>query len=161
MNDVYYTDLRMPSERKKNMRSTSLPVVDRLSSVDDALRIMRKSKRSGVVVRKGRKFLLHTAKEVTSARHKVSAPKLKDLRGTPIHVPSLVLTGKSASRTRGFTELLLNSLKESGKKYGLVSAPSARMKKVDIYARNYAGLAYLEPGPRPRRRRDWEDRHDH
>jgi hypothetical protein len=137
------------------MRSASLPVVDQLSSLDDALRTMRKSKRSGIVVRKGRKFLLHTAKEVASARDKGSASRLNDLRGTQIHVPAFVLTRKSTTRTPGFTELLVNSLKKSGKKYGLVSTPSARVKKVDIYARNYAGLAYLEPGPRPQPKTSW------
>lgn len=131
------------------MRSTSLPVVDHLSSLDDALRTMRKAKRSGVVVRKGRKFRLHTAKEVASARHRGSAQKLKDLKGTPIYVPPLVLR-QSTLGTPPSTEQLINSLKKSGKEFGIFSVPSGGVKKVDIYARKYVGLGYLEPGPSPK-----------
>jgi chaperonin GroEL (HSP60 family) len=134
------------------MRRTSLPVVGHLASLDDALRTMRRAKRSGIVVRKRGKFRLHTAKEVTSAKEKGSAQKLQDLRGTPIHVAALALTRRSTSRASHSTQLLLNSLKKSGNKYGLLSTPSGKASKADVYSLTDVGFEYLEPKPRPKTR---------
>ena len=131
------------------MRFTSLPLIDHDSTVDDALQTMRKAKRSGVVVRKGSKFQLHTAKEVASAMEKGSAQELKDLRGIPIHVPSPVLTRQPSSGARPSTDLLLSSLRKSGKNYGVLSIPSRGNKRVDIYGRKN-DIAYVEPRPNPK-----------
>jgi hypothetical protein len=134
------------------MRSASLPVVDHLSTLDDAWQTMRKAKRSGVIVRKGRSFRLYTASELASARNQGSSQKLHNLAGSPIHVPTLLLSRRSASSRNQLTDLLLNSLKKSRKKYGLLSTASGGGKKAVIYGLPDSlydvSVAYVEPGPR-------------
>lgn len=131
------------------MRSTSLPLLDCNSSLDDALQTMRKAKRSGVVVQTGTKFHLHTAKAVFSAIDKRSGRELRDLKGLSIHVPSVVLTKQATSPVRLSTQILLSSLNKSGKSYGVLSIPTSGEKRVGVYGRKN-DIAYVEPTPTPR-----------
>lgn len=150
---VYYGHFKNGKKRAIDMRSTSLPLVHHHTSLDGTWQTMREAKRSGVVLHEGRAFRLYTAGEVASARDQNCAKKLKPLAGVLIHVPALTLGRQPASSLPLSAELLLDSLRKSSKKYGLLSVPSGQMKGNRIYALDDAGVGYVEARPRDKGRR--------
>jgi hypothetical protein len=125
----------------------SLPVVDVESSLKNALAEMKRSKRSGLLGRSGSTIELFTAAGVKGGLTKGKGSTLKDIGGIPLHVGDLTSLAKSTPEPYISSDLLVDSLKKSGKKFGLLSAPTDNKKRAIIYGLGNLSTMYREPGP--------------
>jgi len=106
---------------------------------------MKYARRSGLVVRSEDEACVVTARQVAGALKK-RARKLKDIAGTPVHVGDVTHIAQSTPEPYISTDALLDALDVSGRKYGLLSAPTAKTKNAIIFSRDHtinppAGIA--------------------
>jgi|SRR5882724_3084651 len=131
------------------MRTTSLPIVNHTTSLDEALNVMRKAKSRGVVTSNGPDFELHFSEDIATARDNSRTATVGDLRGTSLHVA----VSRQRSRTMAARSLsdpsLLSDLEKSGKKFGLV-AIAGSAKKATIFAVDDHHISFVEPDPKHR-----------
>jgi len=138
----------MPKTRNAigRMKAASLPVVDAETSLKAALARLRRSREKGVIARSGETFHLHMTDQLARACTTGKAVKMCELKGYQIHLGDMQEVAKSNRECFLSTEALLDNLLGSGKRYGLLSAPTLGAKHAIVY---YAGRdMFAAPGPK-------------
>jgi hypothetical protein len=129
------------------MGVVSLPVVGGNASLEDALDVMRKSRRCGIVAHAGNEFRLFRAIDLSNALRETSVRHLADLTGTTIHVGNVTEIANATAEPYLSSDLLFQSLQESGLKFGLLSAPTHGSKKAIIYSLDDISMDFVEGAP--------------
>ena len=132
------------------MHGVSMPVVDADPGLKDAIAQVRRSKEKGVIVRTGKDFHLHTVTGLTRAFGTGNAIKLRDLAGYPIYLGNRTTIAGSKPKRFISSEALVHDLRLSGKKFGLLSAPTHRAKRATVYYLGGDRVQYAEPEPKDR-----------
>lgn len=132
------------------MRTTSLPIVDQATGIDEALDVMHREKTRGVVINNGSDFEVHLFKNLAAAKANSSVSIVSDLQGIVLHAALAKQRSRAAAAKPLSDRILLSELKKSGKKYGLVSITTGRIKKARIFAVDDQHFDFLEPGPKDR-----------
>lgn len=128
------------------MFKTLLPVVNHDLSLDDAWKTVRKKRQPGLVAGRGKRLRLYTAVEISKAKDKGKATRLKDLSGAAIHVGSQVYQKNVASPQPSSVKALAAALKKSDKKYGILWLPGDETQTALVYGDRR--FSFAEPRPK-------------
>jgi len=128
------------------MDAISLPVMDAGSSPRRALAEMKRAQRSGLVVRSDEEASVLMASQIAGALKK-RARHLRDIAGTPVLVRDITPIAQSTPEPYISTDALWEALDLSGRKYGLLCAPTAKTKSAIIFSRDNIRTLVREPTP--------------